>query len=164
VFLVFCKSGPSPGFSSKGAKKQMKGPKARSGGHIFKVQYWLYVATGKPNVKWGAPISNGGAGHHFLPRWRRPCCKWLLHWTSLPTLVYTVCNKALLPPSASFAINAPFYVRNCVVPPDHVRSEISSRALAPFQKIGKARKQEASSIKSVVSSYLHEILHCSKNS
>jgi len=26
-----------------------------------------------PNVKWGAPILNGGAGHHWPPRWRRPC-------------------------------------------------------------------------------------------
>jgi len=28
-------------------------------------------------------------------------------------------------------------------PPDHLRSEISSRALATFQNIGKARKQKA---------------------
>ena len=156
MFLVFCKSGPSPGFSSRGAKNQKEGPKARKG-HIFKIQYWLYVATGRPNVNWGA-------GHHWPPLWRRPCCKRLLHWASLLTLVYIICNKALLPPSASFAINAPFYVRNCVVPPDHLRSEISSRALAPFQKIGKARKQEASWIKSVVCPYLHKILHYSKNS
>jgi len=25
----------------------------------------MYAATGGPNVKWGAPISNGGAGHHL---------------------------------------------------------------------------------------------------
>jgi len=30
-----------------------------------------------------------------------------------------------------------------MVPPDHLRSEISSRALATFQIIEKARKQEA---------------------
>ena len=27
----------------------------------------MYVATGGPNVKWRAPISNGGAGHHCPP-------------------------------------------------------------------------------------------------
>ena len=32
----------------------------------------MYAATGEPNVKWGAPMSNGGTGHH-CPRWRRPC-------------------------------------------------------------------------------------------
>jgi len=42
--------------------------------------------------------------------------------------------------SAFFAINAPSNVRNCVVPPDHLRSEISSRALATFQNIGKTKK------------------------
>jgi len=39
--------------------------------------------------------------------------------------------------SAFFAISAPSKVRNCAVPPDHLRSEISSRALAAFQNIGK---------------------------
>ena len=32
-------------------------------------------------------------------------------------------------------------VRKCAVPPEYLRSEISSRALATFQNIGKARKQ-----------------------
>jgi len=31
------------------------------------MQYWMYAATGGPNEKWGAPISNGGAGHHGFP-------------------------------------------------------------------------------------------------
>jgi len=48
------------------AKNQMEGPK-NSRGHIFKIQYWMYAATGGPNVKWGEPISNGGAGHHWPP-------------------------------------------------------------------------------------------------
>jgi len=38
-------AGLSPGFTSRGAKNQ-------KGGHIFKIQYWMYVATGGPNVKW----------------------------------------------------------------------------------------------------------------
>ena len=45
--------GPSPGCSSRG-------------GHIFKIQYWMYAATGGPNVKWGA-------WHHWPRRRRRPC-------------------------------------------------------------------------------------------
>ena len=38
------------------------GAKNQKGCHIFKTQYWIYAATGGPNVKWGAPISNGGPG------------------------------------------------------------------------------------------------------
>jgi len=34
-------------------------------------------------------------------------------------------------------------VRKCAALPGHLRSEISSRAHATFQNIGKARKQEA---------------------
>jgi len=29
------------------------GQKPEGGAHIFKIQYWIYVATGGPNVKWG---------------------------------------------------------------------------------------------------------------
>jgi len=45
-----------------GAKNQKEGPKTRRGRHIFKIQYRMYAATGGPNVKWGAPILNGGSG------------------------------------------------------------------------------------------------------
>ena len=44
-------------------------------------------------------------------------------------------------------------VPKCAEPPEHLRSEISSRALATFQNIGKARKQEAIWIKCVACSY-----------
>ena len=37
------------------------GGKNQKGGHIFKIQYWMYAATGEPNVKYG------GAGHHCPP-------------------------------------------------------------------------------------------------
>jgi len=47
--------GPSPGFRSKGVQKPQ-------GGHIFKIQYWMYATTGGPNMKWGAQILNGEAG------------------------------------------------------------------------------------------------------
>jgi len=56
-----------PGFSSRGGQKPKGGAKNQKGVHILKIQYWIYVATGGPNVKWGAPISNGGAGHHWPP-------------------------------------------------------------------------------------------------
>jgi len=39
-------TGPSPGFSSRGAKNQKEGPKTRRGGNILKMQYWMYVTTG----------------------------------------------------------------------------------------------------------------------
>jgi len=45
VLLTALATGPSPVFSSRGGKNQ-EGPKARRGGHIFKIQYWMYVATG----------------------------------------------------------------------------------------------------------------------
>ena len=43
------------------------GPKTRSGGHIFKIQYWMYAVTGGPNVKWGGTDFKWGAGHHWPP-------------------------------------------------------------------------------------------------
>jgi len=50
-----------------GAKNQKEGRKNRRGGHIFIIQYWMYAATGWPKVKWGSPISNGGACTTGLP-------------------------------------------------------------------------------------------------
>jgi len=44
---IFCiRTGPSPGFSSRG-------------GHIFKIQYRIYAATGGPNAKLGWPGTTG---------------------------------------------------------------------------------------------------------
>jgi len=45
--------------------------------------------------------------------------------------------------SATVQPMLPLKVRKCAEPPDHLRSEITSRALATFQITGKARKQEA---------------------
>jgi len=51
-------------------------------------------------------------------------------------------------------------VRKCVVPPEHLRSGIASRALATFLNNGKALKQgEAIGIKYVDFSYFHNIFH-----
>jgi len=38
------------------------GTKNQKGDHIFKIQYWMYVATGGPNVKWGHRYQMGGPG------------------------------------------------------------------------------------------------------
>jgi len=50
-------------------------------------------------------------------------------------------KEALLQQNAFFAINYPSKIRKSAVPPEHLRIEISSRALVTFQIIGKARKQ-----------------------
>ena len=39
-------AGPLPGRGSRGAKNQKRA-------HIFKIQRWMYAATGGPKVKWG---------------------------------------------------------------------------------------------------------------
>jgi len=54
------------------AGKSEGGAKNQQGGHILKILYWMYATTRGPNVKWGAQISNGGAGHHWPSRWWRP--------------------------------------------------------------------------------------------
>jgi len=46
VARIYQQGGQKPG----GVKKQ-------KGGHIFKIQYWMYAETGGRNVKWG--------GHRF---------------------------------------------------------------------------------------------------
>ena len=50
-----------------GGQKPKRVAKNQKGGHILKIQHWMHAATGEPNVKWGAPISNGGDGHHCPP-------------------------------------------------------------------------------------------------
>jgi len=60
--------GPSPGCSSRRGQKPERGAKNQKGGHIFKIQYWMYAATGGPNLKWvGHRFQMGGAGHHRSP-------------------------------------------------------------------------------------------------
>ena len=54
--------GPSPGFSSRGGQKTKRGAQNQKGGHIFKIQYWMYVATGGPNVKGRRQFQIGEAG------------------------------------------------------------------------------------------------------
>jgi len=71
-------AGPSPRFSSREGKNQMEGQKNRKGGHIFKIQYWMYAATGGPNVKWGSTDFKWGGGHHWPPAGDDPV--WLNIW------------------------------------------------------------------------------------
>jgi len=44
---------------ARGQNLPAGGAKTRRVGHIFKIQYWMYAATGGPNVKWGgqAPLT-----------------------------------------------------------------------------------------------------------
>jgi len=55
-----------------GGQKPEGGAKTQKGGHIFKIHYWMHAATVGPNVKWEDTDFKWGAGHHCLPRWRRP--------------------------------------------------------------------------------------------
>jgi len=48
------------------------GAKNQKGGHIFKIHYWMYVATRGPNVKWGGTDFKLGGRAPLPPRWRRP--------------------------------------------------------------------------------------------
>ena len=78
------------------------GPKTTRG-HILKIQFWMYVATGEPNVKWGgrAPLS---------PRWRHPCqlfC-WPLPYRCSGSLVCSpekIKCRPILCSSASFKLS-----------------------------------------------------------
>jgi len=54
-----------------GGQKPEGGAKHQKGGHIFKIQYWMYAATGRPNVKWRGTNFKWGAAP-LAPRWRRP--------------------------------------------------------------------------------------------
>ena len=58
-------AGPSPGFSSRGAKNQEE-PKPE-GGPILKIQYWMYAATEGPNVKWGGTDFKWGGRAPLAP-------------------------------------------------------------------------------------------------
>ena len=61
-------AGPSPRFSSRGAKNQTEEQKIRRGGHIFKIQYWMYAATGGAKREMGGGTDfKWGAGHHWPP-------------------------------------------------------------------------------------------------
>ena len=61
-----------------GGQKPDGGAKNRRGGHIFKIQYWMYAATGGTNVKWGSTDFKWGGGHHWPPAGDDPV--WLNIW------------------------------------------------------------------------------------
>jgi len=66
------RTGLSPGFSSREVQKPEGGAKNQKGGHILKMQYWMYAATGGPNMKWGALISHGRPGTTGPPAGNSP--------------------------------------------------------------------------------------------
>ena len=72
VFLPILTYGPESwqarrqDLAAGGPKTKMRGPKTRRGNHIFKIQYWMYAATGRPNVKRGGTDSKRG-GRAPLP-------------------------------------------------------------------------------------------------
>ena len=66
-FLLCIEASPSPGFNSRGGQKPEGGAKNQKGEPHLKKQYWVYAATGGPNVKWEATISNGGPGSTAPP-------------------------------------------------------------------------------------------------
>jgi len=66
-------AGPSPRFSSRGAKNQTEEQKIRRGGHIFKIQYWMYAATGGAKREMGGKQFQMGGRAPLPPRWRQPC-------------------------------------------------------------------------------------------
>jgi len=51
----------------QGGQKPDGGAEKQTGGHIFQIQNWMHAATGLPNVKWGARISNGGRAGTTAP-------------------------------------------------------------------------------------------------
>jgi len=66
-------------------------------------------------------------------------------------------KEALLPTKRIFATKVPSKVHDCT---DHLRSEISPRAIATFHNIEKTRKQEeAISIKCLLCSHFDKILY-----
>jgi len=71
--------GPSPGFSSRRGQKTKRGATKQKGSPILKIHRWIYAATGGPNVKWRALISNRGTGHHWPPAGDGPARGRVLH-------------------------------------------------------------------------------------
>ena len=64
-------SGPSPGCSSEGPKNR-RGQKPEGGATFLKYSVGCMQQPVGQAWNGGTPISNGGAGHHWPPRWRRP--------------------------------------------------------------------------------------------
>jgi len=66
-------AGPSPRFSSRGAKNQTEEQKIRRGGGTFlKSSIGCMQQPGGPNVKWGGSNFKWGAGHHCPPAGDNP--------------------------------------------------------------------------------------------
>jgi len=71
--------------------------KNHKGENIFKTQYWMYAATGGPNMKWRHTFCKWGKGTTSA-RWRWPCfyCTntgllWCAIWVYLKSLKWEPC-------------------------------------------------------------------------
>jgi len=62
------RAGPSPGFSSRGAKNQKEGPKAKRRTIFLKCSIGCMQQPVGQAWNRGTQISNGGAGNHWPPR------------------------------------------------------------------------------------------------
>ena len=71
-----------------GQKPDGRAQNQKGGGHIFEIQYWMYAATGEPNVKWvwfQTSISNGGTRHHWPP-----LATALMRWSEITDKIKTI--------------------------------------------------------------------------
>jgi len=87
-------TGPSPGFSSRWGQTPDGEAKKQKGGHIFKIQYWMYAATGRPNVKREGNDFKWGAGHHWPLAGDR---SWLYHYWKIRFIMKSATFQWVLP-------------------------------------------------------------------
>jgi len=67
-------SGLSPGFSCRGGLKPKRGAKNQKGRPHFKNTVLDVCSNRGAKREMGATDFKWGTGHHWPPRWRRPCC------------------------------------------------------------------------------------------
>ena len=81
------RAGPSPGFNSRGAKNQKEGPKAKRRTIFLKCSIGCMQQPVGQAWNRGTQVSNGGAGNHWPPRWRRPWVRAFMDTTPLPQFI-----------------------------------------------------------------------------
>jgi len=59
IYFICLEARPVVRIWQQGEPRTRRRAKTRRGGHIFKIQYWMFVATGGPNVKRGGPGTTG---------------------------------------------------------------------------------------------------------
>jgi len=71
--LDYISAGPSPGFSSRGGQKPKRRPKTRKGATFLKYSIGYMQQLGIQTWNGGGTDFKWAVGHHWPPRWRRPC-------------------------------------------------------------------------------------------